>query len=216
MTQDRRRVKRLLNWMEYVHAKETGYQTRSLNVQRPTKRRQHFLGTQRLTGAKKYAWEIAYEKVGNQGGAVAFGRISSEAFVEQLSENALALTHLPPSRSANSLACRLAARLPRRVSGSRNREVAVRRLLGVKALVKSLSLSRASSLLRVGGGYVCCACRHSSCVSSHVSLSMGPDTKRPSWVSTKRMPSRCETLREPWFSTALGTCISGRARVSNQ
>ena len=60
MTQDDRRAGRLLNWMECVHAKETGYQTRSLIVQRPAKRRQHFPGMQRLTGAEKYAWEIAY------------------------------------------------------------------------------------------------------------------------------------------------------------
>lgn len=61
-----------------------------------------------------------------------------------------------------------------------------------------------------------CAASHSLRVISHTSTCMGPETKCPSRTPIMRMPSRWEILREAWLAAALGTCITGRARVSNQ
>ncbi len=54
---------------------------------------------------------------------------------------------------------------------------------------------------------------HSLRVSSQISSCIGPQTKCPSRTPTLRIPSRSDTLREASLSTALGTCMSGRARV---
>ena len=51
--------------------KLVGLLIRSLIRQRPGQPRQRFHRAQQAGGARKYAWEIAYKKVGDRGGFVA-------------------------------------------------------------------------------------------------------------------------------------------------